>query len=403
MLRSVLKNKKIAKDTFFTMLSLCLYNFILQIVIYPRLCSRVGDDYFGKIVYMLSFVSLFSIAIGNSVGDEYLLFTERGTAPRFPDVFKTLLLFCGAGLLIFALYAVFTGEEIKSLGLCLFLTGVTAFRVFAAALFKIQKKFTGFFVYHCVLCAGYIAGVLVFASEKLWYFAFMAGELAACVFTFFYCRSGQFLGAGEYAFRFRKEAFFLLLSSLAHMASLNFDRILLGRMQGNYEVSLYYVSSLLGKTIVLFSSPLNTMLLAYGYKFAARLSVKKFIKIVGIIISGSLLIFLCAYFATTVFVPIFYPSLYQDAKSLFAPVTMGQILLFLPSMPLTILLMVGGSKWHAVVQYAYIALYFGLLWILVQRLGVLGAGYAAILAGAAKFFLIVAITIKLLTKGEHSV
>ena len=383
--------KKIAKDTVYTILSLCVYNLVLQVIVYPYLCKQVGDVYFGKIVYYLSFVSLFSVSVGQSVGDEHLIFSRRGMLV-FPEVLKMLCILGVFAFLSFGLYTFFTGELISC----------TILRVYTAACFKIQKKFGGFFLYYCILSAGCAAG-LVFSSEKLWYFCFMLGEVCALLFTFLYCRSLFIMKKSDGISSFKKETLFLFLAYFVYAASLNFDRILIGRLMHDSDVSLYYVSSLMGKSVTLVIAPLNTILLSYGSKLIKDMSVKKYLKIVFGLICMVGAIFIFAYFANILFVHLFYNQLYEDAKPHFVLITASQIILFLPSMLLTLLLLLGDSKWQTIIQSIYAVSFFLWAFVFIQKWGINGAGYATIIASTVKLCFIITVTLRLLKKQKRMI
>ena len=58
--------KKASKDFIFSVLALVIYNGVLQLLIYPEIEHRVGEDAFGTVLYLISAVSIMGAGFGTA-------------------------------------------------------------------------------------------------------------------------------------------------------------------------------------------------------------------------------------------------------------------------------------------------------------------------------------------------
>ena len=63
-----------------------------------------------------------------------------------------------------------------------------------------------------------------------------------------------------------------MLSYLITNTTLNIDRLVIRQVLGNEQVTWYYVTSLIGKTLVLLIAPINTIVISYLTRRKERLT-----------------------------------------------------------------------------------------------------------------------------------
>lgn len=391
--------KKISFDLVFTISAVLIFNCVLQFLVYPRLNALYGDIRFGSIVYYMSFVSIFATSIGMKVNDERLIFSKNNRANIF-DSFKTLFIVLVFSLVAFFIYGSITQAEILSLLYTSILIFITTFRYYADVFFRLKKNFLGYLLYYIILSFGYVVGLLLQFIYQSWFLVFVTGEVFALVFvTIIYLCNKNNISKSPSAFKpFFKEAILLILSFLIYSVSLNLDRIMLKEMVGELAVTQYYVASLIGKTIALLITPINTLLISYGEKIKSKLNTKSYSKIVFLMVIFTLGFFFLATFVSKIFARIFYPTVYLAIKDNISIITLGQILIFSSSILLSILLLLAPAKWQLIIQSIYTVVYFVLLYVLLMAQGFIGVAYAGIIAGAFKLILVIAITMTLINK-----
>lgn len=77
-----------------------------------------------------------------------------------------------------------------------------------------------------------------------------------------------------------ERGFFLTLSYLITNTTMNMDRLVIKQILGNEQVTIYYVVSLIGKTLVLLIAPINTIVISYLTKRKELLNRSQFGKAV---------------------------------------------------------------------------------------------------------------------------
>ena len=129
------------------------------------------------------------------------------------------------------------------------------------------------------------------------------------VFRNFWSRSPYFSAV------FRRGGF-LTVSYLITNLTLNMDRLVLKHLIGDLAVTQYYVTSLIGKTMVLLVAPVNTILISYLTRKKERISRRQFLGFTGIGVGVSFLFFLFAQIATPIFIRLLYGELYEGVRDL---------------------------------------------------------------------------------------
>ena len=122
---------------------------------------------------------------------------------------------------------------------------------------------------------------MIYRIADQWLWIYLVGEVAALcyvavtgsVFHKFFRRSGHFL------WRWRG-IFPDIVIGLITNTTMNMDRLVIKQILGNEQVTIYYVISLIGKTLVLRIAPINTIVISYLTKRRELLNRSQFGKAV---------------------------------------------------------------------------------------------------------------------------
>ena len=74
---NLLKYKNFFNDSMWSILGLTLMNLISQVVVYPVRQNKYGDEIYGHIIYVMSIINIFSIAIGSSVNYIRMIYSSK--------------------------------------------------------------------------------------------------------------------------------------------------------------------------------------------------------------------------------------------------------------------------------------------------------------------------------------
>lgn len=361
-----MKNKKgmaVTRDFIYCIGALGIMNCVLQFAVYPYINRVLGSDTFGDVLYLLGIIAIFAPALGLAANNTRLVERNKydvknGDVNIILGIFSIAAAAAG-GVIFFA--------KVKSpAGLILWSAVIvlTTLRYYSDVEFRLVINYKKYFVYYVILSVFYLVGIGVFYFTKNWLYIFLIGELAAVLYVIL-CGTiyKKPFEAGEHTKIFAKSTIMLALAYLIYNFVLNVDRIIISHFIGSVAVSEYYVVSLIGKTIAILISSLNSLIIGYLTNSDKTLSRKTFLRMVAVVTIVGAAFFIACLIVTPIFIRLLYPNMYESTAPLIAIVSVSQIFCFLSSVILTIVLTVCSSKWQLIVQSIYGVLFivFGCL------------------------------------------
>lgn len=261
------KYKKQLGDSAFSIIGLVLMNAVAQIAVYPLLARRLGTAGYGQMQYLLAYVNIITVSVGCATG------LARMTAPADErmsdngDYHLFLSAVCLLGVPMVALIRRFGGVSLsREMAFWYYILFVAmAFRYYADVSFKLTLNYRGYFLYYLVISGGYIGGIFLFLRTGIWPLALVPGELAGVVFAFLYgntLRRRAFVPSKVWGRVFRMILLLCLSEGISNLI-FNADRLLLKWLIDDTAVTVYYLATLVGKTMSLISTPLCGVLMGY--------------------------------------------------------------------------------------------------------------------------------------------
>ena len=324
------QKKRIAANTLYTMGGLIFMNGVLQLIITPLLNRYMGAKQLGELLYITGLVAIICPSIGQALNTSRLV-VRRSHEVTNGDYDWILLLFgvLGSSVALFMSRDSIRGIPVGIGVFALFM--VTVFRYYGDVEYRLTLNYQRYFIYYFLIGVGYLAGFVVYRITNQWLWIYLIGEAAALcyvavtgsVFHKFFQRSGHFSVALE-------RGFFLTLSYLITNTTMNMDRLVIKQILGNEQVTIYYVVSLIGKTLVLLIAPINTIVISYLTKRKELLNRSQFGK--AVLAGGGVaaVFFLGCQVGTPLFVWLFYHDLFLSIKGLVTVVNLAQVLGLFP-------------------------------------------------------------------------
>ena len=249
------RQKRIVSNTAYTIGGALLMNGVLQILVYPLLNRFMGSDQLGELLYLMGLVAILCPSVGQALNTSRLV-VRRDYEVANGDYNILLLFFGGIGTAVSLFVAKDSMTSVPVVLWTVVLLMTTIFRYYGDVEYRLNLNYRRYFCYYAVLTAGYVAGFGVYLVTKNWFLVFVTGEAASLVylavtgtvFHGFFRRSPWFGKALE-------RGGFLVFSYLITNLTLNIDRLALEHMIGHLAVTQYYVTSLIGKTLVLLVAP----------------------------------------------------------------------------------------------------------------------------------------------------
>ena len=407
------KTKKLAAGTLYTIGGALVLNGVLQLLVYPQLAARLGAERNGSVLFVMAFVNILGPSIGQALNNSRLVL-RRDMDVRNGDYNLLVLALSAAGILIsliacgsvikgtglFAVSdpAVFAGGAFVLAGLLILLTN---FRYYGDVEYRLSGDFRSYFFYYAVCGAGYILGYLLYLLTGVWYLIFLAGEAAALVYVYVRGRIFRpFADRSDFFSTVRRRGTLLVLSYLVTNISLNIDRIYLKAALSGEAVTEYYVVSLIGKTLVLFIAPINTVLISYLTKDNVRLTRKRFLLFAGAGAAVSAVFFILCEIGTPIFVRLFYPSLYESVRDLTAVVNLSQILAMYSAYLFIIVLTFTGAHYQLLLQGVHLVVLTALMMLMTGQGGLKGFSTAVLIANALRIAAVITLGMYFAGKDE---
>ena len=350
------KMKSFFSDTIWSIAGLMLMNVVAQFVVYPAWSRRLGSENYGDILYLMSILNIVAISMGS--GTNYARMTKAAdenvsNAPYLVCMMVVTLLSIPFAFIVRAV----GGVPMSVLDCILFalLLCATMWRFYADVEYRLSLNYRGYFLYYLVISVGYGIGVLLMNATGLWSLALLPGELFGLLLV---ALKGKILKLPSDASKtvYKEVTKIVLIMFGTNVISnivFNGDRILLKVLLDGTAVTTYYLASLLGKTMSLITTPLNSVIVGYLAKYEKGLSKKMVGWITLACAVVSLLVTIACTIASYILIPILYPVEYEMVKVYFFLANLAQVLFFVGNVITVLLLRFADAKYQLYVNVFY--------------------------------------------------
>lgn len=392
--------KKVFTNGVCSIFAVALFQGILQLVVYPIINRRLGVEKFGDVLYIAALLSVLAPAVGNAVGNIRLII-EPVRGSRNGDFLLPLgvqtILITIAFILLCKTYVGGTAAWI----LLIVTLVLTVLRTYGESAYRISINYKGYVFYYILLSAGYILGLGLLTVTGNWIWCFLLGELFCVALSIV---KGNLSGSISLSVQWKEinVKAFILAGSYLLSSSIGFlDRILLRQWMDNTAVSLYYVSSLIGKIIIMLVAPLNGVLLSYLAKLKKDITNKNFIMIFLIVIGASGVLCVALIVISPIFIRLFYPDLYDSALEISWIVCVSQVFYAAASTLLTILLKMCDIKWQFHFQLFYFLQYVLLSYIGFRFSELIGFAVGGMISNMLQLMVVFCLGLILIRRGSN--
>ena len=387
------QKKGIAVNTLYTMGGLLWMNAVLQIVVTPLLNRLMGAEQLGNLLYITGLVAIICPSVGQALNTSRLV-VRRDCEITNGD-YDWLLLIFGAIGSVAAL--VMSRNSITNMAMAagvFIMFMLTVFRYYGDVEYRLNLNYRRYFIYYLLIGIGYLAGFGIYYVTGQWVWIYLIGEGAALVFVGitgnvfhnFWNRSRFFSTA-------LSRGLFLMLSYLVTNTTLNIDRLVIRQVLGNEQVTWYYVTSLIGKTLVLLIAPINTIVISYLTKRKELLNRNQFGK--AVLAGGGVagVFFLGCQVGTPLFVWLFYHDLFPSIKGLVTVVNLAQVLGLFSAFLFILVLTFTDEKWQLWIQLAHFVILLTTSVLAAKNYGMIGFAWACLGANTLRVVAVIALGI----------
>ncbi len=354
----MLKNllKKLGGDFILSVSAIVIFNGVIQFLLNPYLTEQLGAEKFGTVIYLISLISVVG-AFGLAANYSRMLVSAKRECSN-GDYNRYFLIIAGVVIAVSAvgLVALKSFEPMYFIGYAA-LMFMTILRYYGDVEYRLSCNFKGYFVFYLLIAVGYIVGILLFRFTRSWVITMLIGESLAILFV----------GIRGKIFKppfFEKSANFkentrsvwtLVPANLVQTVILNADRILVMFFVGSYDVTVFYVATLVGKIVALVTVPLEGLVISYLNKYEDKISYKLFLVFTGGAAALAAVMIGASTVASHILIPFMYPDeVYQAASPYFIVANAGQVLFFVSTVLITFVLKISGENSQLVMNIIYL-------------------------------------------------
>ena len=349
------KIRNLFSDTMWSIMGLMLMNVVAQFVVYPIWARILGSEEYGNIIYILSIINIFSISFGSSANYARMVeSSKRSTQNGDYNLFLIIGNVVTAFGVVLIVYITTASDTVLELVLIAVLACAIMCRFYCDVEYRMNLDYKGNFVYYLVISIGYVLGTVLFCFTHIWVLALLIGEIFGVVWIGIRGKLfSSFIKRSDFFSENLNMIFLLAATNIISNLVFNSDRVIIKLFLNGTLVTVYYVSSLIGKTLSLVTTPLNSVLIGYLVRFKQTVSRKFVIAfIVGTVVVGVAASLACLV-GSYILVPVLYPQEFEMAKSYFFVANAAQVVFFVTNVVTTVLLKFAKTRCQLIVNVFY--------------------------------------------------
>ena len=279
--------KEILLNVLYSFVSFAIPTAVLQFVIQPMLAKELGAEINGQYLTIMS-AHYFFIGITATVLNHIRLLQQKEYEDsKLCGDFNVILLFYASLSLLFVPGVWFLCSKSLNLTDILLMVVVSwlyLYHDYIFAEYRLNLQYNKILINNILMSVGYVAGYVIFLCSYRWQWIFISAYIIPAVYDWF---NTSFIREPLRITRLfpktvQKVSVLTCSTALGSITSYC-DKFILYPILGGTAVSIYYSASIVGKMLLLISSPLNSVLLSYLIK-EKSLDRQKFWKRVPILV-----------------------------------------------------------------------------------------------------------------------
>jgi len=398
------KRSDTIKNFFYNVMASVLPTLILQLIILPLIADKMDGNHYGLALTIIAASSLIAGGLGNVLNNIRLLenneYEKRNIIGDFGIYFMM-------GITLVSLTACGVSFYYDVGGIYVFLLNC----LMSIAIFTKEYYIVRFWIdldyFRILVCnvlgvLGNFIGLLILWNGGEWQYVYIVGNVVSILYIVKkYPITSQMF---KRTVRFKeslKKTISLSVSTILSRGIQYVDRLLLYPLLGGEEVTIYYVSTLIGKTMSMALSPVNSFILS---QLARKKSVKTkiFVKmLLTLCVLGIVGYFVCVILAEPV-VGLIYPQWIELSMTYIRVTTITAMLSSIGLILKPMVLKFCNLNWTMAINAINFCVYVFLSLLLLQEHGLMGFCVGGMITNAISLILIIVIYLFAGTKGEQT-
>ena len=365
---------KLIKDFIWNIAATAINTVALQLLIYPLLARWLNSSAYGEMLTVMGIANIIVVAFGGGLNNVRLIQQEKYSKEITGDFNLFLLGSCVLGTIIYIIvtfngFHMGEGQLLVSAGYVIF--GII--RNYFAVAYRLKIDYIANFKMTIVIVIGYAIGLAAFVFTGLWPFCFCLAELMGVGYLL--ATTTVYRESWKKTKLFYNTAYvlvMLIINALIGNIVTYLDRLLLYPIMGGEQVSIFTVSSFMGKSVGILATPIAGVLLSYYAQSTFQMTVRKYWKINIVLIilgagGGAIAIAVSPWITG-----LLYPTLIMKALPYIIVANGAALIGVLANVVSPSALKYAETHWMLIVQMVYIGAYlmFGMLFL--KKYGLMG-------------------------------
>ncbi len=388
--------KKLIKDMIINIISFGVPIVILQFIVLPHFASTLTTEDYGLLLTLIALVSVISEMFIGTLSNVRILEDKNYKEKKIVGVFKALfyILIVVSAVCVF-LFAIFlykaSIEDIVFLVIYYLLLG---FKIYNLTAFRLENKYNSVMVNNLIISIGYLGGILLYDLLSIWQVVYIVPTFLSCVHLYY--KTNLYKEEAIYSSEIKplfKQTGSYMSSYIIGSGMSYLDRVFLYPILGPESVSVYQVSTLMGKLYSLIGAPINMVILSYTAK------IKVITRKMKMIVISSATLFGIAYAFVSIFISPYvlrylYPQ-YAEQALVYVPIVVSALTIFnVASIFRVISMKTSGHQTIFIIEIVYASVYILSAIILMYNFDLLGFCYATLIASITRYISYVYVNLK---------
>lgn len=256
------------KNSFLNMFGNAISILVLQLVLHPNLAKIYNENSYGVILTTISIISFISVTFGSALENIRLInYKKSDINDNFNDDYNRvffLILFINSIVTISIIKFIFIDTSVTNLILIFIYSNLALIYSYIGYVYKLKLYYFDSIITSILSGLGYILGVLIINRFNYWQMPF----ILSLIFPITYLQlKYKVLYFSEKLTTIRNVILYdyirFFLTSIVTNFSVYLDRFIILFFLGTQFVTIYSISSFLGKSTALLIYPISSVLFSY--------------------------------------------------------------------------------------------------------------------------------------------
>ncbi|MCM1185649.1 MAG: hypothetical protein NC251_00960 [Lachnoclostridium sp.] len=400
----MIKKLTVIKQFIYNVISTTLPTLVLQLLILPLIAQKMDGDAYGLVLAIVASVMMIAAGIGNTLNNIHMIsdreYREKNIFGDFGILFiisTFVVSFITLGILKY-----YDVREASIYLLTIIMSILVLAKEYYIVRFWIDLDYFGILLCNMLCVLGYALGYGIYWLGGEWQYIYIIGNLFSLIFIVRKYGISGAMFAKTVSFLSTAEKFgALTIAAVLNRALQYVDRLLLYPMLGGEEVTIYYVATLIGKTISMALAPLNSFLLSQLSK-KKDMSKRIFWQILVItFITGIMAYPVCLILAKPL-LGLLYPQWIEQSMKYIWITTLTAIISAISMVIAPMVLKFCNINWQILIYGTCFVVYVAASFILQKQFGLMGFCFGGMLANGISLCLMVAIYMFTYRKGRKT-